>query len=257
MDTQPMTYQLLSRYYDLENADFTEDLDFWLSLAEDHGDPVLELGCGSGRVLLYLARRGHAVTGIDNSPEMLALLEGKLKLASAKHLATPPAYLLASLHDFQTPTRFKLAIMPFNTFMHLLTPEAQLAALANIRRHLAPGAALALDMPNPTDAYAAQEQGVMLERTFKDGERTVQQFSSVALDRAAQLAHITWFYDAVSADGAVQRTVVPLTLRYTFQHEMRLLLDRCGFSLDHLYGDYDCSPFADGAPRMLVVATAA
>ncbi len=251
-----MTYQLLSRYYDLENADFTEDLDFWLGLAEDHGDPVLELGCGSGRVLLHLARRGHAVTGIDNSPEMLALLEAKLKLASAKHLTTPPAYLLASLDDFQTPTRFKLAIMPFNTFMHLLTLEAQLAALANIRRHLAPGAALALDMPNPADAYAAQEQGVTLERTFMDVERTVQQFSSVALDRAAQLAHITWFYDAVSADGSVQRTVIPLALRYTFQYEMRLLLDRCSFSLTHLYGDYDCSPFADGAPRMLVVATA-
>jgi len=252
-----MPYHLLSRYYDLENADFTEDLEFWLNLVEDHGDPVLELGCGSGRVLLHLARRGHAVTGVDNSPEMLALLEAKLKLASAQHLTTPPAYLLASLHDFQTPLRFKLAIMPFNTFMHLLTPEAQMAALTNIRQHLAPGATLALDMPNPAEAYAAQEQGVMLERTFKDGERTVQQFSSVAVDRAAQLAHITWFYDAVSADGAVQRTVVPLTLRYTFQYEMRLLLDRCGFSLAHLYGDYDCSPFADGAPRMLVVATAA
>ena len=96
----------------------------------------------------------------------------------------------------------------------------------------------------------------MLERTFKDGERTVQQFSSVALDRAAQLAHITWLYDAIGADGAVQRTLVPLTLRYTFQYELRLLLECCGFSLAHLYGDYDCSPFADGAPRMLVVATA-
>jgi SAM-dependent methyltransferase len=251
-----MSYQLLSRYYDLENADFTEDLDYWLALAEDHGGPVLELGCGSGRVLLHLARRGHAITGVDNSPEMLALLEAKLKLASAKHLATPPAYLQAALHDFQTPTRFKLAIMPFNTFMHLLTPEAQTAALVNIRQHLTPGAVLALDLPNPADAYATQEQGLMLERTFKDGERTVQQFSSVTLDRAGQLAHITWLYDSVSPDGAVQRTLVPLTLRYTFPYEMRLLLEHCGFSLTHLYGDYDCSPYADGAPRMLVVATA-
>ena len=256
MDNQPMTYQLLSRYYDLENADFTEDLDYWLSLAEDYGDPVLELGCGSGRVLLHLARRGHLVTGIDNSPEMLALLEAKLKLASTQHLAVPPAYLLASLHDFETPARFKLAVMPFNTFMHLLTPEEQVAALTNIRRHLAEGAALALDMPNPADAYAAEEHGLMLERTFRDGDRTVQQFSSVALDRAAQLAHITWFYDAIGPDGAVQRTLVPLTLRYTFQYEMRLLLERCGFLLAHLYGDYDCAPFADGSPRMLVVATA-
>lgn len=256
MDNPLMTYQLLSHYYDLENADFTEDLDYWLGLAEDHGNPVLELGCGSGRVLLHLARRGCAITGIDNSPEMLALLAAKLKLATAKHLSAPPAYHLASLHDFDLPTRFKLAIMPFNTFMHLLTPEAQLTVLVNIRRHLAPGGALALDMPNPADAYAAQEQGLMLERTFNDGETIIQQFSSVALDRAAQLAHITWLYDAVSPEGRVHRTVVPLTLRYTFQYELRLMLERAGFSLAHLYGDYDCSPYADGAPRMLVVATA-
>jgi SAM-dependent methyltransferase len=252
-----MTYDLLSRYYDLENADFTEDLDFWLDLADTHGDPILELGCGSGRVLLHLARRGHAVTGVDNSPEMLALLEAKLKQASTKHIAQTPTRLPASLHDFQTSEIFKLAIMPFNTFMHLLTLEAQIAALVNIRKHLAPGAPLALDMPNPGDAYAASEPGLALERTFRDGANTVQQFSSVALDRTAQLAHITWLYDSIASDGAVRRTVVPLTLRYTFPGEMRLVLERCGFSLTHLYGDYACSPLADGSPRMIVVATAA
>jgi SAM-dependent methyltransferase len=251
-----MTYDLLSRYYDLENADFTEDLEFWLGLADTTGDPVLELGCGSGRVLLHLARRGHAVTGVDNSPEMLALLEAKLKQASAKHIAAPPTRLSASLHDFQADGLFKLAIMPFNTFMHLLTLEAQAAALINIRRHLRPGAPLALDMPNPAEAYAASEAGLALERTFRDGDNLVQQFSSVSLDRTAQLAHITWLYDSVAPGGAIQRTVVPLTLRYTFPGEMRLLLERCGFTLAHLYGDYDRSPLADGSPRMLVVATA-
>ncbi len=251
-----MTYTLLSRYYDQENADFTEDLDYWLELAEEQGDPVLELGCGSGRVLLYLARRGHAVTGVDNSPEMLALLEAKLKQATTKHLAMPPTRLLASMHDFQASGSFHLALMPFNTFMHLLTPEAQFAALRNIRQHLAPGAMLALDMPNPGEVYATQEQGLVLERTFRDGDHTVQQFSCVALDRSAQVAHITWLYDAVAPEGTVQRTIIPLTLRYTFPGEMRLLLERGGFALAHLYGDYDRSPFADGAPRMLVTATA-
>ena len=146
--------------------------------------------------------------------------------------------------------------MPFNTFMHLLTPEAQTAALACIRRHLQPGAALALDMPNPGEAYTTQEQGLTLERTFKDGENTVQQFSSVAVDRAAQLARITWLYDSVAPDGSVRRTTVPLTLRYTFPGEMRLLLERCGLALAHLYGDYDRSPFADGSPRLIMLAKA-
>ncbi len=257
-------YSTLARYYDLENADFVEDLDFWLGLAEECGDPVLELGCGTGRVLLHLARRGHSVTGIDNSPEMLARLEAKL--AAARGMTrrgdrpVAPTVVRADMKDFSVSGPFKLAIMPFNTFMHLLTLEDQIAALTCIRRHLQPGAALALDMPNPGEAYAAPagEQGLTLERTFMDGESgsAVQQFSSVAVDRAAQLAHITWLYDAVAPDGAVQRAIVPLTLRYTFPGEMRLLLEKCSFVLAHLYGDYQRAPFADGSPRMLVVATA-
>ena len=259
-------YSTLARYYDLENADFTEDLDFWLGLAaeREHGDPVLELGCGTGRVLLHLARRGHAVTGLDNAPEMLARLEAKL--AAARNMRgdvqhggvqlNAPTVIRADMKDFSLSGQFKLAIMPYNTFMHLLTLEDQIAALTCIRRHLQPGAALALDMPNPGEAYAAQEQGLTLERTFMDGERTVQQFSSVSVDRAMQLAHITWLYDSVGPDGAVQRAIVPLMLRYTFPGEMRLLLEKCGFALAHLYGDYQRSPFADGSARMIVVATA-
>ena len=251
-----MSYVTLARFYDLENADFTEDLDYWLELADEQGDPILELGCGTGRVLLNLARRGHAVTGLDNSPEMLARLHAKLGAASRQQLAAAPQIVQASLEDFELTQRFRLALMPFNTFMHLLTTEAQLAALERIRRHLAPGGLLALDMPNPGEAYAAQEQGLTLERTFLDGDRTVQQFSSIALDRAAQLSHITWIYDSTGPDGDLRRSLVPLTLRFTFPAEMALLLSRSGLTLAHLYGDYDRSPFADGSPRMLVLATA-
>jgi SAM-dependent methyltransferase len=251
-------YTLLARYYDLENAGFTEDLPFWLELAEEFGDPILELGCGTGRVLLNLARRGHSVTGIDNSSEMLERLQTKLKQAATGHLPTPPVISHAPMNDFNVDgsSPFGLALIPFNTFMHLLTAADQVAALGCVRRHLKTGGALALDLPNPGEAYAAQEQGLTLERSFMDGNCMVQQLSSVELDRAAQLAHITWVYDSIPPDGIVKRTVIPLTLRYTFPAEMILLLEKCGFNLTHLYGDYDRSPFADGSPRMLVVAKA-
>lgn len=252
-----MAYHALARYYDLENAAFTEDLDFWLGLAEEHGSPILELGCGTGRVLLNLARRGHAVTGLDNSDDMLERLRAKLAAASGRHLPAPPVLVHAALEDFTLDQVFALALLPYNTFMHLLTTDAQLDVLARIRRHLRPGGALAMDLPNPGEVYAATEQGLTLERTFADGDRTVQQFSSITLDRAAQLAHITWNYDSTGPGGDVLRTIVPLTLRYTFPAEMRLLLERTGFTLLHLHGDYTGAPFADGAPRMVVVAAAA
>lgn len=253
-----MAYALLARYYDLENADFTDDLDFWLELADAYGDPILELGCGSGRVLLNLARRGHAVTGVDNSPEMLALLEAKLKHASARHVSTPPTIVSTDMLtlDLVGAPLFKLALMPFNTFMHFVTLDEQVMVLTRVRRHLSPGGALALDLTNPCEAYATQEHGLMLERTFADGDSTVQQFSIAQVERATQLAHITWLYDAILPNGIVHRTRVPLTLRYTFPGEMQLLLERCGFKLTHIYGDYDATPLTDDAPRMVVLAEA-
>jgi SAM-dependent methyltransferase len=252
-----MSYATLARYYDLENAEFTEDLDFWIELAETHSGPILELGCGTGRVLLNLARRGHAVTGVDNSPEMLARLRAKLEAASERHLPAAPAIVQAGMEDFELPERFGLTLVPYNTFMHLQTQQAQLDALARIRRHMRPGGTLALDVVNAAEAYAAQEQALTLERSFMDGERTVQQFASIALDRAGQTARVTWIYDSTGPDGSVQRTIVPLTLRYCFAAEMGLLLAHSGFSLTQLFGDYDRSPYEDGASRMLVMAQAA
>jgi SAM-dependent methyltransferase len=249
-------YDLIAHYYDLENATFTDDLGFWLELAEAHGGPVLELGCGTGRVLLHLARRGHAVTGVDNSPAMLARLQQKLEAASARHLTTAPHLILADMAAFRVEQVFRLAVMAFSTWLHLLTTEAQIAALTNIRRHLAPGAPLVIDVANPAEPYAAAEQGLTLERTFTAGDRTVQVFSMLRVDRTAQLGRVTWLYDSVGPGGDVQRLIVPLTLRYTFPGELRLLLEKCGFALTHLWGDYDRSPLTDTAPRLIAFALA-
>ena len=248
-----MSYDLLARYYDLENAEFDVDLDFWLGLAEAAAGPVLELGCGTGRVLLPLAHAGYPVTGVDNAPAMLERLQARLRSAA---LDPAPIVLQADLGDFETETRFALAIAPFNTFMHLLTVEDQLRVLSHVRGVLKPGAVLALDVVNAPAAYASVEGGLHLERTFAFGDRTVQQFSALTVDRAAQQAEILYIYDATGSDGVVRRLNVPITLRYVFPGEMRLLLERTGFALKHLYGDYDGSDFGDDSPRMLVVAEA-
>jgi SAM-dependent methyltransferase len=246
-------YSLLAHYYDLENAAFTDDLTFWLTLAEEAHGPVLELGCGTGRVLLPLARQGIAVTGVDNAQSMLDRLQAKLRTASVR---PAPTVLNADLATFTANGPFALAIAPFNTFMHLLALEDQLTVLANVRRHLTPGARLALDLTNPASAYAGDDTGLHLERTFADGETQIQQFSRLEIDRGAQLAHITWLYDAIGPDQVVRRTTIPLTLRYTFPAEMRLLLERTGFRLQALYGDYAFGPYHGDADRMLVVAEA-
>jgi SAM-dependent methyltransferase len=249
-------YDLLARLYDLQYADFVDDLDFWLALAEETGGPVLELGSGTGRVMLPLARAGYRVAGVEQSAPMLD--RARLRLGARPEMAQRAKLAQASMTDFNLGEQFALVLVPLNAFMHLLSTGEQMAALACARRHLRPGGRLAIDLPNPGDAYAAEAASLTLERDFADesGTGRVLQFASTRLDRAAQLAYVTWFYDEVAADGAVRRTVAPATFRYTFPAEAALLLDKAGLRLLHLYGDYDGSPFADGSARMIVVGQA-
>ncbi len=253
-------YDSLSRFYDLENADFVEDLDFWVGLAKDSGGPVLELGCGSGRATQQIARAGVAIVGLDNSEPMLALARAKLN--RKPELAARATLVHGNMTNFDlsslTTDHFPLIICPFNTFMHLTTTAGQLALLACARRHLNPGGLLVLDLTNPAPAYLDSNESLTLERTFRDDENdlAIQQFATTRVDRTAQIAHILWQYDALAADGALKRTLVPLTLRYTFPAEMSLLLERANLKLAHLYGGYDESPLTDESERMIVVAEA-
>jgi SAM-dependent methyltransferase len=282
-----MLYDTLARFYDLENADFTDDLEFWVRLAKERGGPVLELGCGTGRVTQQIARAGCAIVGLDNSEAMLALARAKLARAESDRnasLAARVTLVLGDMTDFEIPIsqipksqssvfnlqssianspilQFSLIICPFNTFMHLLTPGDQLAMLACARKHLKPGGRLVLDLTNPGPVYVDGDAAGALtpQRTFRDEERnlTIQQFSTFRLERTWQLAHIQWQYDAVSsADGTVTRTLAPMTLRYTFPAEMGLLLERTGFKLARFYGDWAESPLTDDSERMIVVAEA-
>ena len=248
-------YAGLVTYYDIENADLVEDLEVYAALAGSQGDPILDLGCGTGRVTFHLARLGYRVVGVDNSDEMLQRARRKL----AKQPFNPKQVALhqADVTHLALGERFKLAIFAYHGFMHLIRRDDQLAALATIRQHLTGDGLLALDLPNPIETFAASDDPTLvLERTFQDSAtgETVMQQSIVSLDRVAQLMNVTWVYDRVAADGRLTRTLIPLVLRYTFRSEMELLLERAGLRLHDVYGDYAFGPYLETSPRMLVVA---
>jgi SAM-dependent methyltransferase len=247
------SYDSIARFYDLENAGFTEDLPFWADLAREHGGPVLELGCGSGRVLLYLAREGFRASGVDSSPKMLDLARRRLALQPA--IAGNVELREESFTRLRLEETFPLVILPFNTFSHMTADEDVRAALDTIAAHLSPGGTAVLSLPNPIPLYGDPDEALVLERTFRDEERgvTIQQFSSLRVDRAAQLGRITWVYDEIGPDGDVNRTTAPMTLRYFFPNELTVLFERSGLLLKSLWGDYDRSPFEDGSPELIVV----
>lgn len=249
-------YNTIARFYDAENADKTDDLPLYEELAEEHGDPVLDVGCGTGRVMLHLAAQGYRVVGVDNAEAMLA--RGRRRAASVPQADTLVLFVQGDALTAPLPGPFQVIIVPYNGFMHFNTQADQLAALRQFRSLLAPDGVLVLDLPNAGEAFGTQDDdALVLERTFIEPEsgHLVMQHSVSALDRVTQQLHITWIYDELHEDGAVHRTLAPLILRYVFPAELDLLLAAAGFTLVTRYGDYDQQPFEDGSPRLIALAT--
>lgn len=241
-----------ARYYDADYASHDDDLSFYLQLARRCNGPILELMCGSGRVLLPLVRDGHAVTGLDVSPAMLACCWANLERESLS-----ATLVEGDVTNFALGTRFGLAIIALNSFMHLLDTDAQLAALTAIRHHLAPGGLLTIDLFSPDlRALLADESVLLFDKHFTlPGGELVQKYIVQQRDFATQTQRVSFIYDEVDADGRVRREIIPFTMRWLYRFELEHLLVRAGFAVEVVYGSYDLDPYTSDSPQLLVVAT--
>ena len=132
------------KLYDAHHRANSEDLPFWLALAEQHPDPFLELGCGTGRVLIPLASQGRKLVGIDRDALMLELLRQRLPVEYAQNTHL----IQADFTRFALATKFNLIFMPCNTYSTLSSAE-RTSTLGCVRQHLLEGGTLALSLPNP------------------------------------------------------------------------------------------------------------
>ncbi len=248
-------YTTVARFYDAENQDKTDDLAMYSRLAAAGTGDILDVGCGTGRVLLHLAQEGHRVYGIDSDRRMLDRLERKLALSPEPPKQISAVYADVLRHDYEHS--FGLILLTYNALMHFREQEQQIALLRRLRGWLAEAGKLVIDLPNAGPVFASEDSGALiLERTFLDDEsgHLIMLQSVSALDRAAQLLHIDWIYDEIDGDGAVKRLLAPHTLRYFFLPELRLLLERCGLALEKVYGDTEDGDYVADSERMIVHA---
>ncbi|MBA2396611.1 MAG: class I SAM-dependent methyltransferase [Ktedonobacteraceae bacterium] len=248
-------YELIAPFYDIEHAHFSEDLDLYRNFAELSGGKILELACGSGRVLLPLAQEGYEVTGVDSSAAMLALARTQIEAAGLGARCTLEWQNIITLHLEQ---KFRMAFIALGSFAHITTRKEQMLALKAIHAHLSPGGTFIIDISNADARYLEDLGGHMLHQATRerDDGTFLTHFVSPATATDRHLLELTHFYEEHRQGGPVHRTTVTTHLYLFERNEMELLLERAGFAVKDVYGDYDLSPYQLESPRMICIAEA-
>ncbi|HYH13506.1 MAG TPA: class I SAM-dependent methyltransferase [Thermomicrobiales bacterium] len=249
--TQP--YDPIAEMYDIEHRDFDDDIALMRNVASIVGDPIIEFGCGSGRILLQIAEDGYDVTGVDTSTEMLRLLEERARAIDG---ASVTAIQGDMRHELPLPPdTFGVGIFSLNGLMHLETQRDQIAALREAARVLDPRGQLVIDLFNPTPEYLAQlSSGAQLEGVWTTDRGEIEKWSHRRLRPASQALDTRVWYDRVDQDGSLRRVHTSFTLRYIYAAELELMLAMAGFVEWQLYGTYDLDPYDDSSERLIVLA---
>jgi len=234
-----------------------QDVAFYRDAARDFGDPVLELGCGTGRITMALAEAGKRITGLDLSERMLERAVRK-RAALFTEERERVHLVQGDMARFDLGEKFRLIIIPFRPFQHLLEVQQQMDCLDCVRKHLAPGGRLILDVFQ-TDAERMHDPVHMREmlvteyKTVDDRQVRISE-RVAAFHRAEQRNDVEMIYSIIQIDGRQERLVFAWPLRYFFRYEIEHLLARCGFHVAAEYGNFDRTALRDDSPEMIFVA---
>ena len=240
--------------YDLVFSWYRFDVDFYVQTARDARGPVLEVGCGTGRILLPTLEAGVDIQGIDLSESMLAVLRRK-----AAERGLTPRVTRADMRDFTMPRRYRLVTIPFRAFMHNLTTGDQLATLRCCREHLEPGGALVFNLFHPSFDMIVNRGGdeMRLERTFTDPDtgHTVSLHSRQRYDRVNQILNSEREVHRSDPQGSAATVYrYGFTIRWLYRAEMELLLRAAGFMRFDVRGGFEGQPLEKDTDEMVWTA---
>jgi len=244
-----------AEYYDAIH-DKGDDVPFYLEYARRAGGPVLELACGTGRLAVPLAEAGLRVHGFDFSERMLDVLRRKI---AKKKIGDRLSVSCANMADFDLPEKsFALAFVAFRSFMHLFTQADQLACLRRVFSHLRPGGRFIVDVYTPNLEWLSSPcTGEFVQRNnvaLPGGGRLLRKDRFVRKGYVNQINEAELAFEEYdTAGGLVRSRTVPLATRYSFRFELQLLLEKAGFEIEALFGDYDKRPF-DWTGEIIFVA---
>lgn len=234
------------------------DVDFYVDCARKANGPVLELGCGTGRVLIPTSQAGCQITGLDVSSYMLDRCREKLA-AQPQDVRSRVRLVQADMTAFDMGDKYALITIPFRPFQHLITVPEQKACLTCVHKHLLSGGRLVFDVYHPylpalVDPKYLMEMQVDPELTLADG-RILRRTSRIAVfHRDEQYNDVELIHYVKYPDGRQERLLHAFKMRYFYRFEMEHLLALGGFKVVKLFGDFDRSAFVTDSPEMIFVA---
>jgi SAM-dependent methyltransferase len=235
-------YALYSRVYDLMYGSRDEDLAFYRSYAKRFTGPVMEIGCGSGRLTAELATLGRPIIAIDNSRDMIRLCEQRL----GKALKLKVSLCLKDARQFDLKQKFDLIIAPFAMVAHLLSDKDRLDAFQNVFKHLSPGGTFVFDDANRAGWEISKDSSKLeLKRTVIDpvSRDPVRMLSNYFRDSERPVFVRYDFIDWLEGDFVKRRMVLRVTFRDSSPREQLNLLKCAGFHSAKVFGDWKMSPY--------------
>lgn len=246
-------------YYTKTYRDRTGDVRFYVDRAAARGGPVLEYGCGNGRITLPIARFGVDITGVDLSTSMLGDLRGRLK-REPDDVRRRVRLRRGDMRSTRLGRRYPLVICPFNAFLHLYTREDVERFLARVHEHLTPKGELIFDVsiPEPSELARNPDRAYFAPRFIYPssgdagggGGQMVRYSERFDYDKLRQVLFVAMEF--IPTDGS-ERWMTPLAHRQFYPQELEALLHYNGFEITARFGDFDASlPTPESAQLILV-----
>jgi len=219
---------------------------------------ILELGCGTGRVLMRLAANAGSAVGLDSSPQMLEV--ARRKSTGLNNVR----WIEGDMRAFDLGEEFGLVLIPGHAFQHLNTVDDQLRCLQCVRRHLLPNGRLLVHVDHQDITWLAgitgREPGQFEARgrfTRSQNGHEIQSYGAWSYEPCSQTAVSEARWEELDADGRVVDAwqTARVRLHCVFRFEMEHLLARAGFAVEALYGDFNRGPLADDSSDMIWVAS--
>jgi SAM-dependent methyltransferase len=251
-------YRAIAEYYDHETERIEwlkRDVPFFLKKIGKRPRDVLELAVGTARAAIPISQAGHRVVGIDYAPDMLAIARRKRDAVGLRD-----AQLQLHRRDvlrMDLKRTFDWVCIFFNTFLGFTTLAQQDRVLQVARKHLRPKGRLWIDIFQPNLALLADPESLNRDASIfhvPRYDRTVYMTVDIKRDQAKQLQTVTFNYKWFDKHGVAHRQRTRFDITFMFPRELRILLERNGFRLMKLWGNYDGSPVNVNSPRMISLA---